>query len=561
MERVGQGLGSPLDSAYVEVKPNAGWDSKASEFQPTVKKAGGLWSLRHCSFRSCNMSGTMDKLPHRVEETVLKQTFWIDPAYKVTKGLGQGAYGSVASAVHIASGESIAIKKVSNVFTKRILTKRALRELKLLRHFRGHKNITCLYDLDITNPSAFNEVYLYEELMEADLHAIIRSGQPLTDAHFQSFIYQTLCGLKYIHSANVLHRDLKPGNLLVNADCELKICDFGLARGFDPDQNTVMSGQQEFMTEYVATRWYRAPEIMLSHQNYNTAIDLWSVGCILAELLGRRPIFKGSDYVDQLNQILYYIGTPSETMLRRVASPRAQQYIRSLPFKAPVPFEQLYPQATPLAIDMLRRLLSFDPSQRITCDEALEHPYLAVWHDPNDEPVCANKFDFSFEQVDDIEGMKKLILQEVISFRREVRIQAQQRQAILMQQQQQQQQMLQQHQPSQVASTAMAAQQSAQATRRRDEHFPTSPRDVVQRSAGDHHTYNILGEPMSSDGTPKDAGDVAVAESDAIMDPYGTYIDTYPYQMPSTARSGQSRAHRRFFSSRFHLIRFDKIFA
>lgn len=493
------------------------------------------------------MSGTMDKLPHRVEETVLKQTFWIDPAYKVTKGLGQGAYGSVASAVHIASGESIAIKKVSNVFTKRILTKRALRELKLLRHFRGHKNITCLYDLDITNPSAFNEVYLYEELMEADLHAIIRSGQPLTDAHFQSFIYQTLCGLKYIHSANVLHRDLKPGNLLVNADCELKICDFGLARGFDPDQNTVMSGQQEFMTEYVATRWYRAPEIMLSHQNYNTAIDLWSVGCILAELLGRRPIFKGSDYVDQLNQILYYIGTPSETMLRRVASPRAQQYIRSLPFKAPVPFEQLYPQATPLVIDMLRRLLSFDPSQRITCDEALEHPYLAVWHDPNDEPVCANKFDFSFEQVDDIEGMKKLILQEVISFRREVRIQAQQRQAILMQQQQQQQQMLQQHQPSQVASTAMAAQQSAQATRRRDEHFPTSPRDVVQRSAGDHHTYNILGEPMSSDGTPKDAGDVAVAESDAIMDPYGTYIDTYPYQMPSTARSGQSRAHRRFF--------------
>ena len=550
MERVGQGLGSPLDSAYVEVKPNAGWDSKASEFQPTVKKAGGLWSLRHCSFRSCNMSGTMDKLPHRVEETVLKQTFWIDPAYKVTKGLGQGAYGSVASAVHIASGESIAIKKVSNVFTKRILTKRALRELKLLRHFRGHKNITCLYDLDITNPSAFNEVYLYEELMEADLHAIIRSGQPLTDAHFQSFIYQTLCGLKYIHSANVLHRDLKPGNLLVNADCELKICDFGLARGFDPDQNTVMSGQQEFMTEYVATRWYRAPEIMLSHQNYNTAIDLWSVGCILAELLGRRPIFKGSDYVDQLNQILYYIGTPSETMLRRVASPRAQQYIRSLPFKAPVPFEQLYPQATPLAIDMLRRLLSFDPSQRITCDEALEHPYLAVWHDPNDEPVCANKFDFSFEQVDDIEGMKKLILQEVISFRREVRIQAQQRQAILMQQQQQQQQqqqMLQQHQPSQMSSTAVAAQQSAQATRRRDEHFPTSPRDVVQRSAGDHHTYNILGEPMSSDGTPKDAGDVAVAERDAIMDPYGTYIDTYPFQMPSTARSGQSRAHRRFF--------------
>ena len=103
--------------------------------------------------------------------------------------------------------------------------------------------------------------------MECDLAAIIRSGQPLTDAHFQSFIYQILCGLKYIHSANVLHRDLKPGNLLVNADCELKICDFGLARGFsiDPDENA------GFMTEYVATRWYRAPEIMLSFQSYTKA--------------------------------------------------------------------------------------------------------------------------------------------------------------------------------------------------------------------------------------------------------------------------------------------------
>jgi mitogen-activated protein kinase 7 len=143
--------------------------------------------------------------------------------------------------------------------------------------------------MDIPRPDNFNETYLYEgipyllslfhlslvtkmvlvELMECDLAAIIRSGQPLTDAHFQSFIYQILCGLKYIHSANVLHRDLKPGNLLVNADCELKICDFGLARGFsvDPEENA------GYMTEYVATRWYRAPEIMLSFQSYTKASE------------------------------------------------------------------------------------------------------------------------------------------------------------------------------------------------------------------------------------------------------------------------------------------------
>lgn len=110
-------------------------------------------------------------------------------------------------------------------------------------------------------------IVFFAELMECDLAAIVRSGQPLTDAHFQSFIYQILCGLKYIHSANVLHRDLKPGNLLVNADCELKICDFGLARGFsvDPEENA------GYMTEYVATRWYRAPEIMLSFQSYTKA--------------------------------------------------------------------------------------------------------------------------------------------------------------------------------------------------------------------------------------------------------------------------------------------------
>jgi mitogen-activated protein kinase 7 len=286
-----------------------------------------------------------------------------------------------------------------------------------------------LYDMDIVfRPDGnFDEVYLYEELMEADLHAIIRSGQPLSDAHFQSFLYQTLCGLKYIHSANVLHRDLKPGNLLVNADCELKICDFGLARGYTPGPgggNAKAAGNQGFMTEYVATRWYRAPEIMLSFANYTTAIDVWSVGCILAELLGGKPIFKGRDYVDQLNQILHYLGTPSEDTLRRVGSPRAQDYIRSLPIKPRIPFQTLYPHANPLALDLLSKMLCFDPAKRISCEDALNHPYLQVWHDPADEPVCEVPFDFAFEEEDAVDGMKRLIVDEVNNFRAEVRSQA-----------------------------------------------------------------------------------------------------------------------------------------
>ncbi|KAG8883984.1 Mitogen-activated protein kinase [Tulasnella sp. 331] len=360
----------------------------------------------------------------------LNQTFVVDSEYQFVKELGQGAYGCVVAAKHKRTGEGCAIKKITSINTKRILTKRCLREIKLLHHFRGHKNITCLYDMDIIfEPNGnFNEVYLYEELMEADLHAIVRSGQPLSDAHFQSFMYQTLCGLKYIHSANVLHRDLKPGNLLVNADCELKICDFGLARGYTPAGGQAppskAAGNQGFMTEYVATRWYRAPEIMLSFANYTTAIDLWSVGCILAELLGGKPIFKGRDYVDQLNQILHYLGTPSEDTLRRVGSPRAQDYIRSLPIKPRIAFATLYPNANPLAIDLLSKMLAFDPAKRISCEEALNHPYFSVWHDPSDEPVCHSKFDFAFEEEESMEGMKKMIVDEVNSFRSMVRAQA-----------------------------------------------------------------------------------------------------------------------------------------
>ncbi|KNZ44199.1 uncharacterized protein VP01_941g19 [Puccinia sorghi] len=148
---------------------------------------------------------------------------------------------------------------------------------------------------------------------------------------------------------------------------------------------------------------------------------MWSVGCILAELLGGRPIFKGRDYVDQLNQILNYLGTPSETTLRRVGSPRAQDYIRSLPYKEGVPFAELYPGANPEGLDLLSKLLAFDPSERITCNQALHHPYLKVWHDPEDEIDIKEKFDFSFESEDSPEGMRELIINEVTSFRQSVR--------------------------------------------------------------------------------------------------------------------------------------------
>lgn len=150
---------------------------------------------------------------------------------------------------------------------------------------------------------------------------------------------------------------------------------------------------------------------------------MWSVGCILAELLGGRPFFKGRDYVDQLNQILHILGTPNEETLSRIGSPRAQEYVRNLPYMAKRPFPSLFPNANPDALDLLDQMLAFDPSSRISVEAALEHPYLQIWHDASDEPGCPTTFNFDFEVVEDVGEMRKMILEEVHRFRQLVRIQ------------------------------------------------------------------------------------------------------------------------------------------
>ncbi|KAG8772450.1 Mitogen-activated protein kinase [Serendipita sp. 397] len=171
--------------------------------------------------------------------------------------------------------------------------------------------------------------------MEADLHQIIRSGQELSTDHIAYFVYQILGAIKYIHGCNVIHRDLKSANILVNSTCEIRICDFGgsllliysrslpsrvpgLARGYEKylEDN---SEKVTPLTEYVATRWYRAPEIMLGFDGYDQAIDIWSIGCIFGELLNGKPIFQGKDYVDQLKCIFEYLGSPSEEIIARIA--------------------------------------------------------------------------------------------------------------------------------------------------------------------------------------------------------------------------------------------------
>ncbi|CAM9127324.1 unnamed protein product, partial [Scytosiphon promiscuus] len=193
-----------------------------------------------------------------------------------------------------------------------------------------------------------------------------------------------------MHSSNVLHRDLKPSNLLLNSNCDLKVCDLGLARDIE-------SGCQE-LTEYVVTRWYRAPEIMLACQEYSKAIDIWSVGCIFAELMLRRPFFPGDNYIDQLTIICDKLGKPKESELTFVSTEKARRFILKLPSTTPKCLRDQFPStASNEALDLLSKMLEFSPETRISVEDALRHPFMQNLHAVKEEPVANFEFCFAFE--------------------------------------------------------------------------------------------------------------------------------------------------------------------
>eukprot|EP01062_Namystynia_karyoxenos_P032958 TRINITY_DN24271_c0_g1_i2.p1 TRINITY_DN24271_c0_g1~~TRINITY_DN24271_c0_g1_i2.p1 ORF type:complete len:363 (+),score=107.00 TRINITY_DN24271_c0_g1_i2:101-1189(+) len=327
--------------------------------------------------------GAPRQLPGGKQEYVISgKRFVVDERYKVTRMIGGGAYGAVCSAVDTQTGEQVAIKKIPRVFDDLVDGKRILREVKLLA-FLDHDNIIHLKDLfRPTDRETFSDVYFVSELMDTDLHQVIRSNQPLTGEHVQYFVYQALRGLKYIHSADILHRDLKPGNLLVNGECDLLICDFGLARGYD----------QQDLTDYVVTRWYRPPELLLLATDYTAAVDIWSIGCIFVEMITRQTLFPGKDYINQLNHITDLLGIPTDAELQRIRSPEAVRFLRSMKDKRPKTLDSVVPQADPLALAFAESLLRFDPGRRLSATAALEHPYFADIHDPGAEPECPRQY-------------------------------------------------------------------------------------------------------------------------------------------------------------------------
>eukprot|EP00980_Cylindrotheca_fusiformis_P018411 scaffold6052_cov118-Cylindrotheca_fusiformis.AAC.24 len=389
--------------------------------------------------------------------------------YRLQRMLGRGSYGEVAQAVDLHQSRPdayVAIKRIPSPFDQEVDAVRLFREIHILRRLRGHECIIQL--LDVVQPPTddlndFHDLYLVTEYVDTDLYKLIMSPQYLTTEHIQTFLYQMLAGLKFLHSASVIHRDLKPANILLNEDCSLKICDFGLARIVD--SKSMSSGVRgdgkqgddkappslsdikrapltRQLTKHVVTRWYRAPELILI-QPYTSAVDIWSLGCIMAELLSmqegnvpgyqdRTPLFPGGtcyplsgetnslsdERLDQLNVIFGIIGTPTKEEIDALGT--ANAYIKTLEKKKPKKLEELYPASDPVALDLLKQMLLFDPKARCTAEEALEHDFFKGVRRKELESVAGKELiapDFLDSLDIDLESLKQSTYEEVLWYR------------------------------------------------------------------------------------------------------------------------------------------------
>ncbi|KAG5014832.1 hypothetical protein JHK85_020968 [Glycine max] len=250
---------------------------------------------------------SMDHHKKGAQETEFFTEYGEASQYQIQEVVGKGSYGVVGSAIDTHTGEKVAIKKINDVFEHVSDATRILREIKLLRLLRHPDIVEIKHIMLPPSRREFKDIYVVFELMESDLHQVIKANDDLTPEHHQFFLYQLLRGLKYIHTANVFHRDLKPKNILANADCKLKICDFGLAR-------------VSFNDAPSAIFW-----------TYTPAIDIWSIGCIFAEMLTGKPLFPGKNVVHQLDLMTDLLGTPPPESTARILEyhpQMLQEYLR-----------------------------------------------------------------------------------------------------------------------------------------------------------------------------------------------------------------------------------------
>jgi len=379
--------------------------------------------------------------------------------YEIVQKLGRGAYGIVWKAIDKKTREVVALKKCFDAFQNATDAQRTFREIMFLQELNGHENIVRL--LNVLKADNDQDIYLVCDFMESDLHAVIRAGI-LEEIHKQYIIYQLLKSLRYMHSGQMLHRDIKPSNILLNSDCQVKVCDFGLARSIVQMHD---NAQNPVLTDYVATRWYRAPEILLGSTSYTKGVDLWSVGCILGELISGKPIFPGTSTMNQLDRIMEVTGRPSPEDIEAIKSPFAATMLESLPICRPRPLNEMFPSASVEALDLMRLCMMFNPTKRISAKDAMRHPYVVQFHNPDDE--------FGFDRtiqipIDDntkltVQDYRDRLYNEVLRKKKEQR--RSHRRALEMQQQQQQVVSQQQYAPAQHATAPYPQSSSASSQR------------------------------------------------------------------------------------------------
>ncbi|GAA5992820.1 hypothetical protein JCM10908_001354 [Rhodotorula pacifica] len=286
----------------------------------------------------------------------------IQKRYSKDKKVGEGTYAVVYLGRQIDTGRKIAIKKIKVGQFKDGLDMSAIREVKFLRELR-HPNVIELLDV-FSNKSNLNLVL---EFLDTDLEAVIRDkALVFQQSDVKSWMLMTMKGLDFCHRNWILHRDMKPNNLLISADGVLKLADFGLAREYADDRAR--------MTCQVVTRWYRCPELLLGARSYSTGVDVWAAGCIFAELMLRVPFMAAESDMDQLNVIFSALGTPTE-----------QDWPGFTKLASGATFEKkpkndlslLFSAASSEAIDLLNRMLAYDPRKRITSRESLSHPFFS----------------------------------------------------------------------------------------------------------------------------------------------------------------------------------------
>jgi len=405
--------------------------------------------------------------------------------YEIVQKLGRGAYGIVWKAIDKKTREVVVVKKCFDAFQNATDAQRTFREIMFLQELNGHENIVRL--LNVLKADNDQDIYLICDYMESDLHAVIRANI-LEEVHKQYIIYQLLKSLKYMHSAQMLHRDIKPSNILLNSDCQVKVCDFGLARSVvQVNENA----SNPVLTDYVATRWYRAPEILLGSTSYTKGVDIWSVGCILGELISGKPICPGTSTMNQLDRIMEMTGRPGTSDIEAIKSPFAATMLESLPASRSRPLHEMFPSASREAHDFLRTCLQFNPSKRISAADGLRHPYVVQFHNPEDEFDCDRAIRIP---LDDnikltVQDYRERLYNEVLKKKKEQRrshrrsLEAQQEQMRAQQQQQQQQQYAPHHAAAQYAPAAGGGQYAPSAQHSVASHAPTTSSHGVHRSS------------------------------------------------------------------------------